>query len=276
MKARLFSYSRESTFIHRLSGLTKLICFLLLTFAAMFSYDVRVLVLLTLFSFWLFKIAKVSFKQVAPLFLYLIFFMLVNAVLSYLFDPDYGVEIYGTCHELFRLNDQYVMTLEQLFYQFSKTVKYISIIPLGLIFFCTTHPSEFAASLNRVKVPYKGAYAVSLTLRYFPDIQRQYTEISQAQQARGLDMSHKEKLFVRLKNMLMVISPLIFSTLDRVELIGNAMDLRGFGKYKNRTWYTARSMKKEDFLAIGVCAAFLMLSLGMIVLNGSRFYNPFL
>jgi len=33
MKAKLFSYNYENTVIHRLSGLTKLICFMLLTFA---------------------------------------------------------------------------------------------------------------------------------------------------------------------------------------------------------------------------------------------------
>jgi hypothetical protein len=39
---KLFSYNTVDTFVHRLSGLTKLICFLLLTFAVMYSYDIRV------------------------------------------------------------------------------------------------------------------------------------------------------------------------------------------------------------------------------------------
>ena len=38
------------TFIHRLSGLTKLICFLFLTFAIMFSYDIRVILFIMVFS----------------------------------------------------------------------------------------------------------------------------------------------------------------------------------------------------------------------------------
>ncbi len=36
MKQSSFHYNYEDTFIHRLSGFTKLICFLLLTFAIMF------------------------------------------------------------------------------------------------------------------------------------------------------------------------------------------------------------------------------------------------
>ena len=39
--------------------------------------------------------------------------------------------------------------------------------PLGIIFLLTTNPSEFAASLNRIGVSYKAAYALALTLRYF-------------------------------------------------------------------------------------------------------------
>ena len=63
-----------------------------------------------------------------------------------------------------------------------------------------TDPSEFAASLNKIGVNYKIAYSVSIALRYIPDVQRDYKDISFAQQARGIDMSSKEKLSKRIKN----------------------------------------------------------------------------
>jgi energy-coupling factor transport system permease protein len=128
------------------------------------------------------------------------------------------------------------LTYEQLFYQVTKMFKYASVIPLGMIFLLTTNPSEFASSLNGIHVNYKAAYAVALTLRYFPDIQRDYTDIYLSQQARGLELSKKAKFFDRFKNSLLIVIPLIFSTLDRVELISNAMDLRGFSKDRTRTW----------------------------------------
>ena len=53
----------------------------------------------------------------------------------------------------------------------------------------TTHPSQFAASLNQIGVPYKFAYSVSLTLRYIPDVQEEFFTIRKAQEARGLDLS---------------------------------------------------------------------------------------
>ena len=274
---KLFSYNSLDTPIHRLSGLTKLIGFLLLTFATMFSYDIRVIALIMIFSFYILKISKIKYSQIKLMLWYVIVFIFINAIMTYLFSPEEGVKIYGTRHEIFHLFGRYSLTQEQILYQATKVLKYISVIPLGITFLLTTNPSEFAASLNRVGVSYKAAYAVSLTLRYFPDIQREYRDISLAQQARGLEMSNKAKLKDRFKNALLIIIPLIFSSLDRIENISNAMDLRGFSKEKTRTWYTAKKMDKADYIGIVLCSMiFISTILVSVFINESRFYNPFI
>lgn len=277
MKTKLFSYSQLDTFIHRLSGLTKLICFLLLTSSVMLTFDIRIIFGIMILSLILFRVAKIEFKKVKIMFIYVFIFLITNFFLTYFFSPTYGVEIYGSCHELFRISDRYIVTLEQLFYQITKFSKYLSVIPLGLIFFFTTNPSEFASSLNNVGISYRVGSALSLTLRYFPDVQRDYHTISLAQQARGIEMSNKEKVLKRLKNMSNILIPLIFSTLDRVELITNAMDLRGYGKHSKRTWYSYRQLNKNDYLSIMVCALILFFTLFMrFVITKSLFYNPFI
>jgi len=276
-KIKLFSYDLVDTPIHRLSGLTKLICFLFLTFAVMYSYDIRVILLVMVFSIAILRIAKIQFSQVRTMVIYVVVFILTNAVISFLFSPEMGVEIYGTRHMIAQLPGKNDLTQEQLFYSVTKLFKYASVIPLGMIFLLTTNPSEFASSLSRVGIPYKASYAVALTLRYFPDIQRDYRDISLAQQARGLDLSRKAKLTHRFKNALMIVIPLIFSSLDRIDLISNAMDLRGFGKAKSRTWYTARRFSRRDYLAIIIsCFIFLCTISVSIFINHSRFYNPFI
>ncbi len=200
-----------------------------------------------------------------------------HTLITFLFSPEQGVEIYGTRHEMVKLFGRYTLTQEQLFYQITKFFKYASVIPLGIIFLLTTNPSEFAASLNGVGVHYKAAFAFSLTLCYFPDMQRVYHDISQAQQARGLEMAKGEKISDRLKNSLLIVIPLIFSTLERIEIITNAMDLRGFGKRKRRTWYNTRKMNREDVLAIAVSVIILAITVYVsTVVNHSRFYNPFI
>lgn len=74
----------------------------------------------------------------------------------------------------------------------------------------TTHPSQFAASLNQIGVPYKFAYSVSLTLRYIPDVQEEFFTIRKAQEARGLDLSQKAGLVKRIRGNLQIVLPLIF------------------------------------------------------------------
>lgn len=276
LRSNVFSASTADTPIRRLSGLTKLICFLLLTSAVMYTFDIRVIFGVMIFSFYILKISEVKFSQIKLMVIYVVIFLCINAVLTFLFAPDHGTVIYGTRHVLFNIFGRWDVTAETMFFIITKYFKYASVIPLGMIFILTTNPSEFASSLNGVRVSYKAAYSVALTLRYFPDLQREYREISQAQQARGLEMSSKAKFWDRVKRAIAIIAPLIFSTLDRIESITNAMDLRGFGKHKKRTWYSKRKQSKGDFVALTVSSLVLLITIAVaIFVNRSRFYNPF-
>ena len=88
-------------------------------------------------------------------------------------------------------------------------------------------------------------------------------------------MSKKAPLPERLKNAASILIPLILSSLARIDTISNAMELRGFGKQKRRSWYSARPFTKFDILAMFVCGALVVLSVVLTAANGSRFYNPF-
>src|SRR5690625_995547 len=272
----MLSYIKGETPIHALSGATTLIIFMLCSTAAMLTYDTRVLLFLLIMSIVIFKISKIEFREIAFVLIFILVFLLLNNIAIYLFSPQEGVKIYGTKHVIFEIIGRYNVTWEQLFYQFNITLKYFVVIPAALLFIVTTHPSEFAASLNRIGVSYKIAYAVSLALRYIPDIQRDFRTISQAQQARGIDLSGNEKFFTRIKNAVSIILPLILSSLDRIEVISNAMELRGFGKNKKRTWYSAKPFRRSDYITIFISVIIFILSVIITFYDGSRFYNPFL
>ena len=115
---------------------------------------------------------------------------------------------------------------------------------------------------------------MSIAMRYIPDIQRDYHSISQAQQARGVELGKNEKFFSRLKNSVNILLPLILTSLNRIDTISNAMELRGFGKNKKRTWYTQRPFARRDFLTLALGVLLLLLSLTVTIKCG-RFYNPF-
>ena len=271
----IFNFVDRPSPIHRLTGATKLVCLLLWSFAAMSTYDTRLLVFLTLLSLVLFALSRIRFSDVSFLVSFMAAFMVLNNVLIFVFSPQHGVTLYGSSHPLLSLGGQYVITREQLFYHLNLVLKYFATIPIVLLFVCTTNPSEFAASLNRIGIRYTVAYSVALALRYIPDIQKNYHEISQAQQARGIEMSRKQNLVKRLKSAAAILIPLILSSMDRIEVVSNAMELRGFGKGKKRTWYMGRPFRPADILAMVFCALLLAAAIALNVLNGGRFWNPF-
>ena len=88
-------------------------------------------------------------------------------------------------------------------------------------------------------------------------------------------MSKKTSLVNRLKAASTILIPLILSSMERIESISNAMELRGFGKGKKRTWYSSRKFSRMDIASIIICFLLLVLSLFITALNGGRYYNPF-
>ena len=272
----LFNYIDRPSPIHRLTGACKLVCLITWSLAAMTSFYTPLLVVMLIASCLLFRIAKLKVKDISFMLGLMGIYILLNAILVFLFSPGHGSSIYGTETVLLKLFGPYVLTVEQLFYHLNVILKTACTIPIVLLFVCTTNPSEFAASLSRIGISYRISYAVALALRYIPDIQREYRDISLAQQARGTEMSKKASLVNRLKAASTILIPLILSSMERIETISNAMELRGFGKGAKRTWYSGRKFSKMDIISITVCTLVMILSLLITFLNGSRYFNPFI
>ena len=273
--SRVLSYEEKDTWIHRLSGVTKLLFFLLWSITSMISYDTRVLLVMLVCSLIIFAMSKTKWKQVGTVFKFIMFFLVINLIAIFFFSPGQGTKIYGTETPTVHLFGHYTLTKEQLFYEFNVMVKYLTVIPAVFMFIVATNPSELAASLNRVGVSYKIGYSVAIALRYIPDVQDDFAKIKHAQEARGIEMSGKAKLGDRIKNVAAIIFPLVFSSMDRIDVVSNAMELRGFGKHKKRTWYMGKPLAAADYAVLIVTAAFSAVALMITFSNGSRFYNPF-
>ena len=270
----VLNYLPRKSPVHALTGATKLAFFLLFTFASMVTYDTRVLVVLMVFSFAAFRLSRIRIREVRFMLVFMLVFLLLNNFFIYLFDPDQGSKINGTRHVLLHIAGRYDVTSEQLFYMLNISLKYFVALPVAILFISATDPSEFAASLNNIGVSYKIGYSVAIALRYIPDIQRDYHSISQAQQARGVELGRSEPFFKRLKNSVNILLPLILTSLNRIDVISNAMELRGFGKGSKRTWYVRRPFARRDFIALALGVVLLLVSLTVTIKFG-RFYNPF-
>jgi energy-coupling factor transport system permease protein len=274
--SRVLSYEEKDTWIHRLSGVTKLIFFLLWSITSMISYDTRVLLVMLVLSLVIFAMSKTKWKQVGTVFKFIMLFLCINLIAIFFFSPGQGTKIYGTETPLWHLFGRYTVTKEQLFYEFNVMVKYLTVIPAVFMFIVTTNPSEFAASMNKVGIHYNVGYAMAIALRYIPDVQDDFAKIKHAQEARGIEMSKKAPFASRIRSMASIIFPLVFSSMDRIDVVSNAMELRGFGKHKKRTWYSERPFKRNDYLTLVVVVLFTAAAFVITFWDGSRFYNPFL
>ena len=276
MAIKVLNYIPKKSFIHDLSGTTKLIIFLSFSFLCGLSFDTRVLLFLLAMSFLGFALSRIRLSEIRLMSTFLIIFLVMNAILLFLFNPEYGPTLYGSRTILFHIAGKYDMTLEQLFYQFNVSLKYVIGFPIAILFISTTNPSEFASSLSQIGVPYRVSYSVSLALRYIPDIQQDYHEIAQSQEARGVALGKDVKFFERLKNSAKILFPLVLTSLNRIDDISNSMQLRSFGKHKKRTWFMKKKMTIADYGVIALCI--LIFVVGLIITNqgGNNLYNPFI
>ena len=274
--AKLLSYEEKGTWMEQLCGVTKMIFFLAWTITCMLTYDTRVLATMLVISLILFKLSNTSWKQIVSVFKVIMVFMLINVFAIFIFAPYQGAQIYGTEHILYDFGGRWVITQEQLFYELNVVIKYFTIVPSVFMFIITTNPSELAASLNQLGISYNIGYAISLALRYIPDVQDDYHKIKNAQEARGIEMSGKAKLMDRIKSVTAIIFPLVFTSMDRIDTVSNAMELRGYGKHKKRTWYMGRKLAAADYVVMAVTVIFMIIALVITYHDGSRFYNPFI
>lgn len=272
---KLFNFIDRKSPIHALTGASKLACMMCWVFAAMVTFDTRYLIFLTLAAVVLFNISKIRLADVKVLLIFTLVFLLLNNALIYLFSPEHGVTIYGSRTLLFTIIGRYTITSQQLLYHLNVVLKYTATIPMVMLFICTTQPSEFASSLNHIGVSYRISYSVSLALRYIPDVMKEFHDISLAQQARGVELSGKAGVFKRLKSATSILMPLILSSLDRIEVVSNAMELRCFGREKNRTWYRAQPFLRNDYIAFFCGFLLIVISLLLNIPNGGRYWNPF-
>ena len=248
-------YIEGDSIFHKLSGVSKILLFLTWTMITVMFLDIRIFLVMGILSVIMLYFSQIPSKTLKPLLWIMVVFNIINVIFILLITPQYGSELVGTN---------------------TKSLKYAVLMPITAIFIFTTHPSEFASSLNKIGIPYKIAYAINIAFRYIPDVQREYRDILDAQQARGLAF-HKDEGSIGeiLRNYTTIFVPLVSSSIKRIETVSNAMELRSFGKKRKRTWYSYEKLKGIYFAFIVICI--VVFALAVYVKNNliTGFYYPF-
>lgn len=266
MKNFVINVIPGETFLHHLTGKTKVALFGVSVFAILMSFDLRILApLFILFTLALISL-KPDWKLVLGLFGFIFVMNVINLVLFWLVDQDIGT--FYTNHSptiMWSLGSRY-LSLETLWYFGVRQLKLMTSFMASLVFILSITPAELAAGLYGWGVPYKACTVVSLAFRYIPDIARDYENIKTSLQARGMEMDARRlSLIKRLKDTLYILIPLVITSFDRIGNIANAMDLRAYGLLKKRSYYCEheptvwdRVFKSFALVALGLSAAWII------------------
>ncbi|MDQ0246100.1 energy-coupling factor transport system permease protein [Bacillus fengqiuensis] len=268
-------YIEKDSCFHRLDGSIKFLLFMAWTIITFMFLDIRVFFFMIFVGMVFLYLSNIPFQHIKVLVWVMLTFNLINSLFILFITPTYGSELTGTSTDVLFIGYN-TINLETIFYVITLSLKYANLLPITLVFIFTTHPSKFASSLNKIGVPYKIAYSVNISLRYIPDIQQELKKILLTQQARGMGFKKGEaSLKQRIKNITAIAVPLITSALQRIEVVSNAMDLRGFGKHKKRTWYHGTSLRVVDYVICTLCIVSMALAIWLKTNVFQTFWYPF-
>jgi len=255
------------TFLHRLTGTTKVRFFLILLVFIIMSFDIRLLLPLFVLGIVGLISLKPKWNVLKYIFWIAILMNLLNITLFWFVNPGCGSEwCGGGSTVLFRINHYFFFSAETMWFLSIRFLKMMTSLLISMVFVLAITPSEMAAGLYSVKVPYKVCTIFSMAFRYIPDIARDFQSIKTSMQIRGVELDPKKaSVIVRLKHNVMILIPLIITSFDRVGNIANAMDLRGYGKEKKRSYYSEREEGTIDKVAKVFYCFMLLFCIGWIV-----------
>ena len=139
------------------------------------------------------------------------------------------------------------------------------IVLASLLTFIWMDPTSLTLMLLKTGLNYRYAMLVSLSLRTFPLLERELGKIYDSQQARGMELRGTLRKLIRL---LPVMMPFVLRALRRANDIAVAMELRGFGYRKERTWQRSIALGSWDRIIL------IMLAIAAIAYLGLRLTDP--
>ncbi len=140
-----------------------------------------------------------------------------------------------------------------LIYALTMMCRLLAIVSASLLFVLTTNPIDFVVALiQQARLPARVGYAVFAAYRFVPLVQEELDTIRAAHQVRGA--ASGRGVLAGLRQALGYAIPLLAISVRRAERVALAMDSRGFGARRNRTYYRTTTVTRSDLL-FGIGAA---------------------
>jgi energy-coupling factor transport system permease protein len=122
----------------------------------------------------------------------------------------------------------------------------------------TTDQTRIVRSFVKLGLPYKGGLVIAISLRYIPTFYGTYNTVSEAQQARALNLG-RGSFLQRLRNYMPILVAMLISALRTADKLAKALESRALGfEGAKRTCYRDIAFRTVDYLYLAlILAAFL-------------------
>jgi energy-coupling factor transport system permease protein len=224
----------------------------LFVFTVIQVWDLRILAGLAVVAYLYYRSARIPFDQVRLNWGYVLFFVSFVVVTNTLIT---GGELRGLgaadLHVYFRLPlIGTPISSESITYAIVQYVRFLSMAAVGFPIAFAVAPGDIGPTFARLKVPYKFAYALDLTLRFVPSLAADMQTTIDAQRVRGYEW---EKIgrgpIGKLRRTIPLIVPVTINAIVGAEDTIDAMDLRAFGTGR-RTWLRELAFDRTDVLVL--------------------------
>jgi energy-coupling factor transport system permease protein len=140
------------------------------------------------------------------------------------------------------------------------TLRVILLAGVFTLFVSTTTPDELRLALERLRVPYRYAFSLSLAFQSVNLLDQEWRAIHEAQSSRGAFFGQKglRSLVFRLRDWVALTVPAIVLTARRAWTMTEAAYARGFDSPHRRP-YRQLAMQPRDWLLVGSAIAVIAL-----------------
>ncbi|MEA3321218.1 MAG: energy-coupling factor transporter transmembrane component T [Bacillota bacterium] len=238
-----------NTWVHRLDPRAKLLVimsFVIIPLLFMNPYYLTIILMLGL-PLWL--SAKINIKAIMPLLVTIV----ILAMSAVIFATFYN---YGQANAKVLFSIGPLQATDIGLYS-GLILGYRIAIPcfMTIILISTTDPALLAKGLMKMKVPVSIAFMFLGTLRFFPLLFEEMTNISNAQTIRGVN---KKGIRGSWNSFKLAVFPLLINSLRRSRTMGIAVESKGFSKLAWKEYYQDMKFTKVDILITFLTITFFL------------------
>jgi energy-coupling factor transport system permease protein len=242
--------------------MTKIIIMAVLTIMSLLTMDIVLLIGILAIVVFLFLISGLG-KELSKQVIYL-FFIGISLLILTVITMGEGTTIFSIIPK----NIPYIggsipVTYEGISFGTSLALRFSIMILSFQMLLLTTQPKDIVhIMIEKLKIPQDYALMFLIAIRFVPTVYMEAKKINEAQISRGY---HPSGLLIgKIKSAYPIITPLVLNSLARAEILGMAIETKGYGSAK-RTSIQNFNMGPKDILLSAIFVSVLPVYIALLL-----------